>query len=133
MQKAQQQAQQANIPEQLRNPQSVQQQTPAQNVFNQQQRTYIPSSQGVQILENGKSPSNLLNKYNGQNVNTTNTTSITNTTNTISQKSNEPLRNYIPSPVGVRLNQGEDVTNAEKAMRKADLAEQQALQTLKMN
>ncbi len=115
------QSQQPNIPPQLQNPQVTQkpQQIPHNN---QPQRTYVPSSQGVQVLQDGKSSTNMLNKYrNGQ----------TDTSST--KKNNEPVRNYIPSPIGVQLNQGEDMTEADKAMRRAELAEQQALQTLKMN
>lgn len=117
-----QQVQQPNIPQQLQNPQAVNKpsQINPQSVTNPQtQRTYIPSSQGVQVLQDGKSPTNLLNKYKNGQMSTT--------------KSNEPLRTYIPSPIGVQLNQGEDLTAADKAMRKAEIAEQQALQTLKMN
>lgn len=115
------QSQQPNIPPQLQNPQVTQkpQQIPRNN---QPHRTYVPSSQGVQVLQDGKSSTNMLNKYrNGQ----------TDTSST--KKNNEPVRNYIPSPIGVQLNQGEDMTEADKAMRRAELAEQQALQTLKMN
>ena len=83
----------------------------------------MPSPQGVLELQNGISQTNLLNKYkNGQTP-----------PSTTKSNNNEPLRNYIPSPMGVQLNQGEDMTEAEKAMRKAEIAEQQALQTLKMN
>lgn len=120
-------AQQPNIPSQLQNPQSVQQTAQAlQQTPNQPVRTYVPSSQGVQILQDGKSQTNLLNKYrNGQ--------TTTTTTSTVNNKPNEPLRTYIPSPLGVQLNQGEDMTEADKAMRRAEIAEQQALETLKMN
>lgn len=44
----------------------------------------------------------------------------------------EPLRTYVPSPVGVQLTQGEDLTAYNTAMSKADKAEQSALETLKM-
>ena len=115
--------QQLQLPHQLQNPQAVQQQTnpfSAQNI-NQPQRTYIPSAQGVQILQDGKSPTNLLNKYkNGQ-------------VQSDKKIVNEPLRNYIPSPIGVQINSGENITEADKAMRRADATEQLALQTLKMN
>ncbi len=121
-----QQTQQPNIPQQLQNPQAATQQAVknvSQTGQNAQIRTYVPSPQGVQILQDGKSQTNLLNKYKNGQMSTTST----------STKSNEPLRNYIPSPIGVQLNQGEDLTAADKAMRKAEFAEQQALQTLKMN
>lgn len=122
----QQQVRQPNIPQQLQNPQVVNksaQINPQSATSPQIQRTYIPSSQGVLILQDGKSQTNLLNKYrNGQSQTSSSTT-----------KSNEPFRNYIPSPIGVQLNSREDLTAADKAMHKADLAEQQALQTLKMN
>lgn len=114
-----QQPQQPNIPQQLQNPQAANVQAVQNNAI---KRIYVPSPQGVVILENGKSQTNLLNKYKNGTANSTD-----------ASKSTEPLRNYIPSPIGVQLNQGEDMTEAEKAMRRAELAEQQALQTLKMN
>ena len=77
----------------------------------------------------GQNTSNLLNKYkNG----TTTTTTTTTTTNT-SSDNKEPVRTYIPSPVGVQLTSTEDLSAADAAMRRADAIEQQALQTLKMN
>ena len=45
----------------------------------------------------------------------------------------EPVRTYIPSPIGVQLSKGEDMTPAEQAIQRAAIAEQQALQALKMN
>ena len=74
-------------------------------------------------LQKGISQTNLLNKYKNGQVPSSQT----------KPNNNEPLRNYIPSPIGVQLNQGEDMTEADKAMRRAEIAEQQALQTLKMN
>ena len=44
----------------------------------------------------------------------------------------EPVRTYIPSPVGVQL-KGEDPTKGQAALARADLAEKQALETLAMN
>ena len=44
----------------------------------------------------------------------------------------EPYRAYIPSPVGVQVAQNEDLTGVNLAMHRADSAEQQALETLKM-
>ena len=84
------------------------------------------------------SQTNLLNKYrngqippqqmNNQPVQQNQTIQTTNTVN-----NNEPVRTYIPSPIGVQLNAQEDVTAAEQAMQRADFAEQEALKTLKMN
>ena len=107
--------QQPNTPSQLQSPQTAQQQNNQQALPNG--RSYIPSSQGVQILQDGKSQSNLLNQYK----------------NTQAKSNNEPLRNYIPSPASVQLSLSEDISEADKAMHRADLAEQQALQTLKIN
>lgn len=115
--------QQANIPQQLQNPQAVQQTQQAANQTLPNGRTYVPSSQGVLELQKGISQTNLLNKYKNGQVPSSQT----------KPNNNEPLRNYIPSPIGVQLNQGEDMTEADKAMRRAEIAEQQALQTLKMN
>ena len=122
--KEQPQAQQPNIPQQLQNPQAVQHtQQQAANQTLPNGRTYVPSSQGVLELQKGISQTNLLNKYKNGQVPSSQT----------KPNNNEPLRNYIPSPIGVQLNQGEDMTEADKAMRRAEIAEQQALQTLKMN
>lgn len=52
--------------------------------------------------------------------------------NNVVSKPNEPVRTYVPSPVGVQITGQEDLTAAEAAMRRADSSEQQALQTLKM-
>lgn len=118
-----QQVQQQNIPPQLQNPQQAAQQGTQQQEAQSplpNGRTYIPSSQGVVVKQNGVSQTNLLNQYR-------NNPSSTN-------KSNEPLRNYIPSPIGGQFAQNnEDMTAADKAMRNAAIAEQQALETLKMN
>ena len=93
-----------------------------------QQQQANAQNQPVQTMQNN-SQSNLLNKYrNG------NTQSQTSQSDANSQNSSEPVRTYIPSPVGVQLQQGnEDLTAADAAMRRADSAEQLAMQTLKMN
>ena len=49
------------------------------------------------------------------------------------KKQTEPVRTYIPSPMGVQLQSNEDLSAADAAMRRADNAEKIALQTLKMN
>ena len=130
---------QTQIPPQLQNPQIAQQnQIPQQtnspnqqgNLINQYQQTQqsgIPQQQNIpqqgipqQPLQ--KSDTNLLEKYkNGQ------------PTQSVISKPNEPVRTYIPSPVGVQLTQGEDISPAEVAMQRADIAEQEALKALKMN
>ncbi len=87
-------------------------------------------------------PTNLLNMYqNGQKYqspNSTVTNNINNTTiiNGSEQKQDdrvpEPVRTYIPSPMGVKL-VGEDQTAGQAALARADLAEKMALETLAMN
>lgn len=132
--KAAEQRAQTQIPPQLQNPNAINQQAMQgnQSQINQQQPVqqqgpYQPSQ------------TNLLNPYrNGQqyqtNPNVKASTTTTNTTvNNNENKNNEPIRTYVPSPVGVKLNGQEDVTAAEQAMQRADAAEQQALKTLKMN
>ncbi len=48
--------------------------------------------------------------------------------------SNEPQRTYVPSPMGVQVDpKKEDPTAANQAMMRADLAEQKALEVLKMH
>lgn len=114
---------QVQIPPQLQNPQPA---TAQHAQAGKPARTYVPSSMGVQALQDGKSETNLLNKYkNGAGAQNTNSQ-----TNPTAHK--EPLRTYIPSPAGVQIGQNEDLTGVDKAMHRADYAEQQALETLKM-
>ena len=94
------------------------------------QQQVLPNQQVVpnQQINSSNSSTNLLNQYKNSN----NQQSVA--ANNI-QAPTEPIRTYIPSPVGVQLQQGsnEDITAADAAMRRADSAEQQALQILKMN
>ena len=114
--------QQLQLPPQLQQPLNQPQQTNTQTTT-----TTTSSNQGL-----SQSPSNLLNQYrNG--TKTTTTTTTTKTEQAPENKPQEPIRTYIPSPVGVQIQNKEDLTAADEAMRRADLAEQQALQTLKMN
>ena len=99
------------------------------NPFNNQP-TVIPNT-----------PTNLLNMYkNGQKYQSPNSTVTNNVNNTTiingEQKKDddkvlEPVRTYIPSPVGVQI-QGEDQTAGMAALARADLAEKQAMETLAM-
>lgn len=104
---------------------------------NQAQQTQTVTQQTMS--PNGvNGQSNLLNKYkNGQNqtVNSTTTTTTTTTTtnNSGDKKQTEPVRTYIPSPMGVQLQANEDLSAADAAMHRADNAEKLALQALKMN
>ena len=114
---------QVQVPQQLQNPQ----QQPAQEAQAQKPaRTYIPSSTGVNIFQDGKNQTNLLNKYKDGNVPQNQNAQ----TNPNTHK--EPLRTYIPSPAGINVAQKEDLTGVDSAMRRANNAEQQALETLKM-
>ena len=114
--------QQLQLPPQLQQPLNQPQQTNTQTTT-----TTTSSNQGL-----SQSPSNLLNQYrNG--TKTTTTTTTTKTEQAPENKPQEPVRTYIPSPVGVQIQNKEDLTAADAAMRRADFAEQQALQTLKMN
>lgn len=116
--------QQLQLPPQLQQPLNQPQQTNTQTTTT---TTTTNSNQGL-----SQSPSNLLNQYrNG--TKTTTTTTTTKTAQAPENKTQEPVRTYIPSPVGVQIQNKEDLTAADAAMRRADLAEQQALQTLKMN
>lgn len=121
-QKQEVQKPQNQLPPQLQDQYNPQQQIQQQTV----QQTVTQNSN----LPYAQSPTNLLNKYKNRNYQTTTTT----TTNTVNnpQKPQEPVRTYIPSPVGVIVNNAEDATSADEAMRRADIAEQQALETLKM-
>lgn len=110
--------QQTQIPPQLQQPQ-VQQ---PQNISRPTQVNNAPVN---------NSPTNLLNQYkNG----TAQSSSQVQTNINNNQNPQEPIRTYIPSPVGVQLQPGnEDMTSADAALKRADSAEQLALQTLKMN
>ena len=102
---------QTQIPQQLQ-PQPVQQTTTTQITTSKQEQ----------------SSSNLLDRYKNNNTTTT--------VQTVKQQNNpqEPVRTYIPSPVGVQIvNQREDTSSADQAMMRADNAAKLAMQTLKMN
>lgn len=114
---------QVQVPPQLQNPQPA---TAQHTQTGKPARTYVPSSMGVQTLQNGKSKTNLLNQY----KNGTGAQNSNNQTNPSAHK--EPLRTYIPSPTGAQIAQNEDLTGVDKAIHRADYAEQQALETLKM-
>ncbi len=111
--------QQLQLPPQLQQP------------LNQPQQTTTTTTTTRTNQNSNISPSNLLNPY--KNGSTTTTTTTTKSSSTLENKPQEPVRTYIPSPVGVQIQNKEDLTAADAAMRRADLAEQQALQTLKMN
>lgn len=122
-----QQPQQTQIPQQLQ--QQMQAQNPAQQTVTQQTTTVTSSNQ----QQTGQNPSNLLNKYrNPQQTTSTTTTTTTKTVNDEPAKAQEPVRTYIPSPEGVRINNAEDTSSADAALRRAELAEQKALETLGM-
>ena len=117
---------------------------PPQLMGNPQQTIQTQNITPVQYDSQGKSTSNMLNKYqanqalagykNAQNYNNQNTTTTTTTTEVNNVNNPQgPVRTYVPSPVGVRIVSAEDSTAAEQAMRRTDLAEQRALETLKMN
>ncbi len=111
-------------------PPQMQQQARPVSQTNTTQTTQQISSQGL------SGDTNLLNKYKNPNsvtqTTTTTTTTTTNETNA-TNKPKEPIRTYIPSPLGVQVAPTEDLSAADAAMRRADSAEQIALQTLKMN
>lgn len=122
---AEQQAkqQQTQLPPQLQNPQTTApQQTQAQTTVNTQ-----PS----------QSPTNLLNPYKNPQQNTVNNTTTNTVNNTVNNNTSvnppEPVRTYIPSQVSVINPNSEDTSAVNAAMMRAASAEQQALETLKMN
>ncbi len=99
-----------------------------------QQQAQTTTPQAFQSQTNGQS--NLLNKYrNGQNQTATQATTATttNTNQTNNNKQTEPVRTYIPSPMGIHVQSNEDFSAAGAALQRADNAEKLALQTLKMN
>lgn len=123
-----QQSQQTQIPPQLQ--QQMQAQNPAQPQTVTQQTTTVTSSNQQQTAQ---SSTNLLNKYRSpQQTTSTTTTTTAKTVNDEPAKAQEPVRTYIPSPEGVKINNSEDTSSADAALRRADLAEQKALETLGM-
>ncbi len=122
----QQAQEQIQVPPQL-------QQNPVQPPVQQTNTTQTVTTTNTQ---QGQSATNLLNKYRNPSAATTTTTTTTqqslNTTNNNTPP--EPVRTYIPSPIGVQLvNQQEDTSAADQAMMRADNAAKIAMQTLKMN
>lgn len=122
-----QQPQQTQIPPQLQ--QQMQAQNPAQPQAVTQQTTTVTSSNQQQTGEN---PSNLLNKYRNPQQTTSTSTTTQTLVNNEPAKTQEPVRTYIPSPEGVKINNAEDTSSADAALRRAELAEQKALETLGM-
>ncbi len=122
-----QQPQQTQIPPQLQ--QQMQAQNPAQPQTVTQQTTTVTSSKQQQTGEN---PSNLLNKYRNPQQTTSTSTTTQTLVNNEPAKTQEPVRTYIPSPEGVKINNAEDTSSADAALRRAELAEQKALETLGM-
>lgn len=122
-----QQPQQTQIPPQLQ--QQMQAQNPAQPQTVTQQTTTVTSSNQQQT---GQNPSNLLNKYRNPQQTTSTSTTTQTLVNNEPAKTQEPVRTYIPSPEGVKINNAEDTSSADAALRRAELAEQKALETLGM-
>lgn len=97
-----------------------------------------PFAQTSSVVSNN--PSNLINMYqNGQKYQTPKSTVTTNVSNTTivndekkdENKVDEPVRTYVPSPMGVQL-QREDQSAGLAALSRADLAEKKAMETLAM-
>ena len=97
-----------------------------------------PFAQNPSVVPN--SQSNLINMYqNGQKyqsptstvTNNINNTTIVNGDKNDEDKVQEPLRTYIPSPVGVQI-KGEDQSAGLAALSRADLSEKKAMETLAM-
>lgn len=113
--------------------QQLQQMQQAQQQAQQRQAAVqnTQNGQNPQVQNGQQNPSNLLNKYRNQPQNGAQT--VTNTANNgASNKPNEPVRTYIPSPQGVVVNKQTDTSAADAALMRANNAEQLALQTLKM-
>lgn len=96
----------------------------------------LPPQLQQQTMTTQQGSTNLLDKY--KNSNAVRTNGDTNTYVPSPEpfrpagQANEPVRNYVPSPVGAQLANNEDLSAADAAMKRAQAAEQLALQTLKM-
>ncbi len=123
-------SQTAQLPPQLQQPMQAGQNPQTQiNTTSTTTSSYNNSQQPMQY-----SQSNLLNKYrNGSGAFSTTAQNTQSMPAQNNSKPAEPVRTYIPSPVGVQLTNKEDTAPVDDVLRRADLAEQQALQTLKMN
>ena len=87
-----------------------------------------PFQNQTQYVNNSKT--NLLNMYkNGQKYEPKTTAPDNSSVN--KDKKDEPVRTYIPSPMGVQL-QAEDPTSGNAALARADIAERKAMETLAM-
>ena len=98
----------------------------------------LPPQLQQQTMTSQQGSTNLLDKYKAQHPNQIRTNGDTNTYIPSPEpfrpagQVNEPVRNYIPSPMGAQLVNNEDLSAADAAMKRAEAAEQLALQTLKM-
>lgn len=91
------------------------------NYVNQQRANAQTPAQHANNPQLSQSPTNLVKKYidaqkNGKN-----------------DEPQEPVRIYVPSPIGVVQANGGDTSAVDKALRRAEEAEKLALQTLNMN
>lgn len=129
--------QQTQIPPQLQQQNLQQGKLPVKP--NTQQQTI--TVQTAKTTAAGQSPTNLLNKYRNQinkenlskNPNEPVRTYIPSPVGVKITNPDEPIRTYVPAPNGVKITNQEDTSAVEAALRRADLAEQQVYQTLKMN
>lgn len=132
--------QQTQLPPQLQQAQAQNAVNPNQQVAPNQQTVPNQQNNAQKQPVNAQNNTNAANQANGANGSTNLLNQYKNGNNPQASPVNnpqtppEPVRTYIPSPVGVKL-QGvnEDPTSADAAMRRADSAEQLALETLKMN
>lgn len=65
-----------------------------------------------------------MNKYRNPQQTTSTSTTTQTLVNNEPAKTQEPVRTYIPSPEGVKINNAEDTSSADAALRRAELAEQ---------
>lgn len=112
-----------------------------QEQLNQNQVQLPPQLQQTKVEQNQGS-TNLLDKYKNGNSSVSQVRANGDTNTYIpstapfkpaAKPSDEPLRSYVPSPMGAQIMNNEDLSAADAAMQRADAAEKLALQTLKMN
>ena len=109
-----------------------------------QNKIQVDSSSGNTEVSIPQSPTNLINmhqnnlKYTPSQDRVTSNNVVNNNTTIINKTSEpddnavlEPLRTYIPSPVGVQV-KGEDQSAALAALSRSDIAEKKAMETLAM-
>ena len=105
------------------------------NNANNPNSTQLPQQLQTEQNPNAQSDTNLLDQYKNPNQRAngdTNTYIPSPEPFRPKETPEEPYRTYVPSPMGAQIANNEDLTEADAALKRADVAEKLALETLKM-